>query len=471
MGAPTAALPSAGLSSAGLPSAGLAFKAFAITSLVFVGTTTQICWAQTANHDSQPSNTKAPTTEPIPGSPSRAEENPGTGQLGQWLGLSNDSALRISGLWVGNASDQTSGGLPGYGRGGLSQQALLGLRLDMAKTLHWQGASILVQGLQVNVANSAANAAGSLQGTNNLAAAPPLNRTELYSYLFRQDLFKHQLKILLGKQSPSTTFANVMRPMTRAGASFAEPFVTGLPMTPPFAMPTLQGKLPGYPDSALGATVIVEPEAHHYNTYFEAGVYDGRQATGVATGLVSPSLSGALFSIVEAGTRWSLGKGEKPGSVGLGSWYQSGTLSPVVPGTNLAENGTYGSYLIGSQRLINFRPKRDISGLTSFVQAGWTASTTATMTANLGGGLTVFAPFTSRPNDSYGFGLSWAQVNTRSTLSQIWNPQELMLQAYAQIHLLGSSFLTPAITYLPMVGVKSAGAPSLSAILQLVVQF
>jgi len=62
-------------------------------------------------------------------------------------------------------------------------------------------------------------------------------------------------------------------------------------------------------------------------------------------------------------------------------------------------------------------------------------------------------------------------VNTRSTLSQIWNPQELMMQGYAQIHLVGSSFLTPAITYLPMAGVKSAGAPSLSAILQLVVQF
>jgi hypothetical protein len=56
----------------------------------------------------------------------------------------------------------------------------------------------------------------------------------------------------------------------------------------------------------------------------------------------------------------------------------------VVPGTNLKGNGTYGSYLIGIQRPISFRPKRDHSGLT-------------TMTANLGGEITAFAPFASRP--------------------------------------------------------------------------
>lgn len=427
------------------------------------------CWAEPATKNSNNDN----TPEAIPGAPIRQQENPGTGQLGQWLGLSPNSPLSIGGLWVGNASNQASGGVATNtnGRSGLAQQALLGLRLDMGKTLHWHGASILVQGLQVNVQNNAAQAAGSLQGTNNLAAAPPLNRTELYSYVLRQELFNKQVKVLIGKQAPSTTFANVMRPMTSAGAPFAEPFVTGLPMTPPYAMPTLQGKLPGYPDSALGATLIIEPQFNNHSTYIEAGVYDGRQATGVATGLVSPSLSGALFSIVEAGTRWTMGNGEKPGSIGLGSWYQSGVLSPVVSGTDLKENGTYGSYLIGSQRVMNFRPKLDHSGITSFVQAGWTASTTATMTANLGGGVTIFSPFPKRPKDSYGFGLSWAQVNTRSTLSQIWNPQELMMQGYAQIHLVGSSFLTPAITYLPMAGVKSAGAQSLSAILQLVVQF
>ena len=438
--------------------------------LLLAGTPPSVL-AQASPQDSPQDTQTRTTTDAISGSPIRSEENPGTSQLGQWLGLPADSPWRLSGLWVTNGSDQASGGVTGYGRSGMAQQVMLGLQLDMAKAFHWPGASLVVQGLQVNVQNSAAYSAGSLQGSNNLVAAPPLNRTELYTYLLRLDLFKNQLKVLLGKQLASNNFANVMHSMNRTGATFAEPFVTGLPMTPPFSMPTLQNSWQGYPDSALGATVIVEPEALHHSTYLEAGLYDGRQATGVPTGLVSPSLSGPLFSIVEAGARWTVGQDNKPGSIGLGSWYQSGVLSPVVSGTNLTENGTYGSYLVGSQRLINFRPKRDNSGLAGFVQAGWNASTTATMTANLGGGLTVFGPFPKRPKDSYGLGFSWAQVNTRSTLADIWNPQELMLQAYAQIHLLGSSFLTPAITYLPIPGVKSAGAPSVSAILQLVVQF
>ena len=414
---------------------------------------------------------ESPPAEFIPGAPIIAPEEPGTGQLGQWFGLSADAPLRISGLWVGNASTQFYGGINSGGGSGLAQQALLDLRLDLGKALRWQGASVWVQGLQVNVQESTANAAGSLNGTNNLVAAPPLNRTELYSYAYRQDLFDKQLRLVLGKQAPSTTFANVMRPLTRSWSTFAEPFVTGLVMTSPYAMPTLQGKLPGYPDSALGATLILEPRAFHHSTYLEAGIYDGRQAMGVPTGLVIPSLSGPLFSILEAGTRWSMANGEKPGSMGLGAWHQSGLLSPVVPGTNLEENGTYGSYFIASQRLINFRPKLDHSGLSSFVQAGWTASRTATMTANLGGGLTVFAPFSQRPKDSYGLGFSWAKINNRSTLNEVWNPQELLLQGYAQIHLLGSSFITPALSYLPLTGVKSADSPSVSAIVQLVMQF
>ncbi|MCX5929642.1 MAG: carbohydrate porin [Synechococcus sp. LacPavin_0920_WC12_MAG_50_7] len=415
--------------------------------------------------------TENQSVEFIPGAPIIAPDEPGTGQLGQLFGLSADAPVRISGLWVGNSSSQLFGGINSGGGSGLAQQALLDLRLDLGKAFSWKGASVWVQALQVNVQESAAYAAGSLNGTNNLAAAPPLNRTELYSYIFRQDLFDKQLRLMLGKQAPSTTFANVMRPITRSGATFAEPYVTGLVMTSPYAMPTLQGKLPGYPDSALGATLIFEPRVFQRSTYLEAGIYDGRQAMGVPTGLVIPSLSGPLFSIVEAGTRWSLANGEKPGSMGLGTWRQSGLLSPMVPGTNLQENGTYGSYLIASQRLINFRSKFDQSGISSFVQAGWTASRTSTMTANFGGGFTVFAPFIQRPKDSYGLGFSWAKLNNRSTLNEVWNPQELLLQGYAQVHLFGSSFITPALSYLPLSGLKSANSPSFSAIVQLVFQF
>jgi len=118
-----------------------------------------------------------------------------TGELGQLFGLSADAPVRISGLWVGNSSPQLFGGINSGGGSGLAQQALLDLRLDLGKSFNWKGASVWVQ-------------------------APPLNRTELYSYVFRQDLFDKQLRLVLGKQAPSTTFANVMRPIYPVWGNF-----------------------------------------------------------------------------------------------------------------------------------------------------------------------------------------------------------------------------------------------------------
>ena len=171
--------------------------------------------------------TENQSVEFIPGAPIIAPDEPGTGQLGQLFGLSADAPVRISGLWVGNSSSQFFGGINSGGGSGLAQQALLDLRLDLGKALSWQGASVWVQALQVNVQASAAYAAGSLNGTNNLAAAPPLNRTELYSYAFRQDLFDKQLRLVLGKQAPSTTFANVMRPIPGLGQLLLSPMLPG----------------------------------------------------------------------------------------------------------------------------------------------------------------------------------------------------------------------------------------------------
>jgi len=56
--------------------------------------------------------------------------------------------------------------------------------------------------------------------------------------------------------------------------------------------------------------VSLEPRFHNPSIYVEARLYDIRQTNGVATGLVSPSPSGVLFAIVEAGARWTTGHGE-----------------------------------------------------------------------------------------------------------------------------------------------------------------
>ena len=52
-------------------------------------------------------------------------------------------------------------------------------------------------------------------------------------------------------------------------------------------------------------------------------------------------------------------------------------------------------------------------------------------------------------------------------MTELFDDSELMLQAYGQLHLRGSVYITPSITVLPSPGLRSASAPSTAAMLQL----
>lgn len=75
-----------------------------------------------------------------------------------------------------------------------------------------------------------------------------------------------------------------------------------------------------------------------------------------------------------------------------------------------------------------------------------------------------------RPQDSYGLGLSWVAANSDPAAFG-FQASELILQAYAQVHVVGTTFLQPTISLLPRVGLPEAVAPSLSGSLQLTVLF
>lgn len=412
----------------------------------------------------------------VPASPAAVDRAPGTGALGRWLGLPAQSPLRLGGVWVGNGSDQLGGGSPNPGGLGLAQQFLLDLQLDLHRSLGWSGAKLWVQGLQVNANQTAAIATGSLQGSNSLVPPAPLNRTELYTYAFSQVLYDQQVRLLIGKLAPSNDFGNVVVPVSEILASpYWIPAVSSLTYTPLYAQPTLQGRLPGYPDSALGASLLIQPKAFDRDVYLKLGVFDGRGGSGVRnsvqTGLATPSLAGPLFSIVELGGSWTLGVRQKPGAAGFGLWLQGGPLGCGDPSSPCTESSAAGGYLIAQQRLLNFRYPKDGSGLSAFLQAGLSPARSNLFTTSIGGGLTLFAPLQSRLRDSYGIGLSWARINDQGPLAAFSNPSELIVQVYGQIHLFSNLFLTPSLTVLPIVGKMDATAPSTSALLQLVALF
>ena len=427
---------------------------------------------------SQADDARAPASAAVPASPAAVDRVPGTGALGRWLGLPADSGWRLGGVWVGNGSEQLGGGSSATGRLGLAQQFLLDLTVDLEPSIGWNGAKVWVQGLQVNANRSAWLSSGSQQGSNSLVAPPPLDRTELYSYAFAQYLFDKQVRVLLGKLAPSVDFANVVVPDAESfGSPYWVPGISSLTYTPLYAMPVLQGRLPGYPNSALGASLLVQPKALKGDVYLRLGTFDGRSGSGVEnsvqTGMAAPSFSGSMFSIGELGGSWTLGPAQKPGAASFGLWRQSGPLRTCggKGGSCVADSSAAGGYLIAQQRLVNFRYPHDNSGISTFLQAGWSPANTNLFTTSIGGGFTMFAPMRSRPRDSYGVGLSWARINEQGPLGAISNPTELMLQLYGQVHLVSNLYLTPSITVLPRVGANNATAPSTSALLQLVALF
>jgi porin len=412
------------------------------------------------------------------GNPAASETAPGTGALGRWLGLPNDGALRVSGVWVGNGSAQVSGGARSLAPTGGAQEVLVEASLDLGKAMNWADTWAWIQFLQVNADQSAASASGSVQGSNSLAAAPPLNRTEIFEYAIRKDLFRQQVRLIAGKQSASVTFANVNRPDGTNNPQYKVPSLSSLAFTPVYALPTLVGRLPGSTDSALGLSLTVQPEIFKKKVYISAGVFDGRSGlmqNAQPTGLTMPSLSGPLFSIVELGGGWTAGAQSKPGSFGIGAWSQGGwssrCSSPHDRTSCFGELGAWGLYGLASQRLLNFRSGLDNSGLISFMSAGWSPAQTNLMTGSITAGLTAQGPMARRPKDSIGIGLSWAQINTKRFLDQTFNPSELMVQLYTQIHLGGTLFLQPTLTASPLVGDRAAAPGSLTGLLQLTALF
>ncbi len=384
----------------------------------------------------------------------------GTGDLGGWVGLPADSAFRVGGVAVGNFTAQLGGGTT-PGAINWAGFIVLSLSVDMEKAVGWKGAKFGIAGLQYNV-QPVNGAAGSVQGLNSAVAVGPNNRTELYNYLYAQNLFDNQLQVVVGKLIPTMSFGNVARPdPTDQTGSFNVPSLTGLIYTPIFVVPTMLGRIPGYPDSAFGFQLTIAPKALD-RFYLSAGLYDGRMgANGTNTGMVAPDLAGPLFAIGELGGAWRLGSADYPGQFAVGVWNQSG---PLQAGT-LTESSAAGIYAQGSQRLMTFRPGKDSSGLNMFLQAGWSPSTTNLINGSVGGGVTVWGPFESRPRDSYGMGLSWARLNDRPGAGYGFNAAELLIQAYAQIQFVGNLFFEPVLTILPVVGFGTAA--SVSTTLQL----
>jgi porin len=432
-----------------------------------------------------------PTSAPQAGNPKASSHlfNPagdslrrGTGELGRLLGLPKDSPVTLGGEWIGNGSSQMSGGWMGaYGRQSYAQAGFVDLRINLDKAKIWKGAEVWVQGLQYNVLNNGNNAAGSVQQFNNLISAPPFTRTELYTYGVRQKLWKDQVDISVGKLFAGLYFGAVARPIPDQNPAIAGGPNTNLLFLPPYSQPTFVGREPGYPDSTLGGVITIQPNALARRAYLSVGVFDGRTGVGplgsVATGMqAGGDLLGPLLTMAETGGVWSLGAKQLPGSIAIGMWSQSGRLTTqcsVTPGKRDCpiENRATGAYAYAIQTLTTFKRGKQPGKLVGFLQGGATPSTTNMARSSLTAGLELVAPISGRPNDSFGVGASWANLNDSTAADWGFNPKELMFQLTGKFQVWGNIYAQPVVSWLPEVGFSQAKANSTVFTLQLSTSF
>ena len=376
--------------------------------------------------------------EPISANPGAVNLVTGTGLLGRLIGLKEDSGVRIGGLWIGNADYLIRGGIHPR-TWSFNSLFLLDLSLDSARLLGIPGGLLSVQMLQFN-GQPANDEAGAVIGYDGLTEPKPLVRTELYQLWWRQALFDDKLILRVGKTVPTLDFNNVSVPVPAEDTSLSIPAVTSLIYTPIFKNPTLIGVMPGYYNSAYGITGDFNATR---NLYFKYAFYDGALGTGVQTGLREyPSFNGHHFMMGETGYTYMLDGQTLPGMLAMGGWAQTGKLSRVA---GPKKQGAEGFYAFGSQRLWRRHVGVDNSGVSGFFQFGINDSSTMIADRYFGFGFTGFGLIPGRPADSIGTGLGWSWLNRRYG----FRSNEAMLQAYYQMHLIGTpSFSQLSATFL-----------------------
>jgi porin len=378
--------------------------------------------------------------QPISANPGASNIIPGTGLLGHLIGLDNIPGVRLGGLWIGNADYLFTGGVKPR-TWSFNSALLLNLNINAEKLLGIPGGSLDGELLQFN-GEDANGKAGVVTAYDGLSGPKPFVRTELYELWWRQSLFADKLVIRVGKTVPTYDFNNVSRAVPTADVSLQIPAVTGLIYTPIFKNPTLIGAAPGYYNSAYGITASFAPTRNRYLTY---ALYDGALARGVQTGLrEDPVFDGHYFTIGEAGYAWTFGEHKLVGLLAAGGWAQTGKL--YAPGAS--QNGSEGFYTFGSQRLWRRHPGIDNSGISGFFQFGINDSRTMIANEYFGTGFTGFGLIPHRSVDSIGAGVAWSWLNRRYG----FRSNEAILQTYYQMHLIGTSFFEPVLSYIPNPG-------------------
>lgn len=376
------------------------------------------------------------------GNPAAVNENVGTGKVGELIGLTPDTGLRLGGMFLADINWLISGGKE-PGKTSWNFLFVSGLEADLETIVDIPGAEVGAQFLLYKGADTNGQA-GVVQGYNSLPALPPLNRAELYQLWWRQSLFDERLFVRVGKSVPTLDFTNVVAPIPTKNEPFHVSSISSLIYTPIFVNPTTVGVMPGYYDSAWGVTLNIIP---HEDIYVNWGIYDGSLASGFTTGdHAFPQFNGTYFMAAEIGGDWHFSDERYLGRAAFGGWQQTGNLT----GGGVTEDGAYGFYGYASQTVWYDQAENSPTGggVIAFFQWGANVSQTLPMNGFLGAGATAFNLVPSRPNDTFGVGAAYSWLNPNS----FQRDHELLLQTYYQVQVTDFLYAQPVLSYVPQPG-------------------
>ena len=335
----------------------------------------------------------------------------GWGKLGLLLGLSEDSGIRLGGMFVPQFNWTIYGGvMPHTTFGGLVLTFNAGV--DSQKALGIPGGTFGVEFLEYTGA-ATNHFAGSVQQYDGLNGPWPRSRQELEQLWWHQRLFDDKLIFQIGKMNAAGSFGAVLAPVQISDPKLQDMDISVLTWALSGINPTMFSRLPIYPNTAYGAVVHFAPVKTLYASY---GIFDGGAAIGKQTGeMLEPRITPYKFHVGELGATWLLGPDKMPGRFGVGGWVQTGEL--VTPYLNMEtgnlmhENGTTGYYMFANQRLWYRNPESDNSGLVTFLQFGHTSDHAAMVNTYVGGGLTAIGLAPVLPNNRISVGMAYSKLN------------------------------------------------------------
>lgn len=313
--------------------------------------------------------------------------------------------------YVGELVSNVAGGArkgTAYVGGAAAQFSFLLQRL-----IGWRGAQLFVFGLDTH-GGAPSDLVGDVQGVSNLQAPPALWLEELW---LQQNFLGNRVSWLIGRYDLNTEFYRM-----ESGALFVN---SSFGIGPEFGQSGVAGPSI-FPRTAAGTRVAFKPSP---NVVWRAAVLDGvpvdRPGGGIhlfapGDGLLFVS-EVALLSRPDTGgsphnRRFHIGRGAiQPytGKLALGGWYYTARFPDLVDtlstGAPVQHRGSYGAYLIGDQTVWSAGGGH-AGALTAFAQLGLGDSRVNQVGRYLGGGFTLTAPFTGRPQDEVGLAVA-AAVN------------------------------------------------------------